>query len=47
MKAQAITTKQAPQAIGAYSQAMIHGDLLYLSGQIPLDPATGKLVEGN
>ncbi|MGC8466640.1 MAG: Rid family detoxifying hydrolase [Acidithiobacillus sp.] len=47
MKTQAITTNQAPQAIGAYSQAMIHGDLLYLSGQIPLDPATGKLVEGD
>ncbi|MFA7494846.1 MAG: Rid family detoxifying hydrolase [Acidithiobacillus sp.] len=37
----------APQAIGAYSQAMTHNGLLYLSGQIPLDPATGQMVEGD
>jgi 2-iminobutanoate/2-iminopropanoate deaminase len=42
----AIATKDAPAAIGPYSQAIRAGDLLYLSGQIPLDPATGKMVEG-
>jgi 2-iminobutanoate/2-iminopropanoate deaminase len=36
----------APQAIGPYSQAVWMGDTLYLSGQTPIDPATGKLVEG-
>ncbi len=41
-----VHTDRAPQAIGAYSQAMIHQGLLYLSGQIPLDPATGQMVEG-
>jgi len=42
----AITTGRAPQAIGPYSQAIRSGDLLFLSGQIPLDPATGELVRG-
>ena len=41
-----ITTNKAPQAIGPYSQAIAAGQLLFLSGQIPLDPATGKLVDG-
>jgi 2-iminobutanoate/2-iminopropanoate deaminase len=41
-----ITTGRAPQAIGPYSQAVRSGDLLFLSGQIPLDPATGDLVSG-
>ena len=41
-----ITTDKAPQAIGPYSQAIAAGQLLFLSGQIPLDPATGKLVDG-
>ncbi|HET7838789.1 MAG TPA: Rid family hydrolase, partial [Rectinemataceae bacterium] len=35
-----ISTKAAPAAIGPYSQAIRHGDLLYVSGQIPIDPAT-------
>lgn len=39
-----ITTSQAPAAIGPYSQAVRYGQLLYTSGQIPLDPATGKMV---
>lgn len=39
-----IRTDAAPRAIGAYSQAVRHGDLVYLSGQIPLDPATGQVV---
>jgi 2-iminobutanoate/2-iminopropanoate deaminase len=43
---QAICTDQSPKAIGPYSQAVIAGGTLYISGQIPLDPATGLLVEG-
>jgi reactive intermediate/imine deaminase len=46
MKRQIIATKDAPAAIGTYSQAVRCGDTLYVSGQIPLDPATGALVEG-
>ncbi|MHB0873150.1 MAG: Rid family detoxifying hydrolase [Acidithiobacillus ferrooxidans] len=42
-----VESSSAPQAIGAYSQGMVHGDLLYLSGQIPLDPHTGQMVEGD
>ena len=41
-----IQTKDAPAAIGTYSQAVRAGDTVYLSGQIPLDPKTMKLVEG-
>ena len=44
---QAITTKSAPGAIGPYSQAIRAGQLLFLSGQVPLDPATGQLVGGD
>ena len=43
---QAISTANAPAAIGPYSQAITSGNLLFLSGQIPLDPATGHLVAG-
>ncbi len=42
-----IHTPRAPQAIGTYSQAIRAGDTVYLSGQIPLDPATGELVAGD
>lgn len=42
-----IHTDNAPQAIGPYSQAVRAGNTLYLSGQIPLDPATMELVEGD
>ena len=42
----AISTPGAPAAIGPYSQAIKAGNLLFLSGQIPLDPATGQLVAG-
>ncbi len=42
-----IHTDQAPQAIGPYSQAVRAGNTLYLSGQIPLDPATMELVTGD
>ena len=44
---QAVSTPHAPQAIGPYSLAVRMGDLLFLSGQIPLDPATGALIEGD
>lgn len=42
-----IHTHHAPAAIGPYSQAVRVGDLLFVSGQIPIDPATGQLMEGN
>ncbi|MFK7795374.1 MAG: RidA family protein [Gammaproteobacteria bacterium] len=41
-----IATDRAPQAIGTYSQAVKVGDTVYMSGQIPLDPATMELVDG-
>ncbi len=41
-----IQTNDAPAAIGTYSQAIRAGDTVYLSGQIPLDPATGQMVQG-
>ena len=41
-----ISTDQAPAAIGPYSQAIAAGGMLYVSGQIPLDPASGEIVEG-
>ena len=42
-----ISTPNAPAAIGPYSQAVKAGGLLFISGQIPLDPATGAVVEGD
>ncbi len=42
---QIISTSNAPQAIGPYSQAVKAGNFLYISGQVPINPATGKLVE--
>jgi 2-iminobutanoate/2-iminopropanoate deaminase len=42
----AIHTENAPAAIGPYSQAIEAGDLIYVSGQIPIDPTTGEVVEG-
>lgn len=47
MTRQIIHTDQAPAAIGPYSQAVRAGNTVYLSGQIPLDPAAGNLVEGD
>ena len=44
---QIIATTHAPAAIGPYSQAVRAGDTVYFSGQIPLDPATGNLVDGD
>lgn len=42
-----VHTDAAPAAVGPYSQAILSGDFLYSAGQIPLDPATGALVEGD
>ena len=42
-----IATDKAPKAIGPYSQAIVHDGIAYLSGQIPLDPATGQVIEGD
>jgi 2-iminobutanoate/2-iminopropanoate deaminase len=47
MTRHAISTTNAPAAIGPYSQAVRAGDLLFVSGQIPIDPATGGLVDGS
>ena len=47
MSKQAISTPLAPTAIGPYSQAIRSGNLVFLSGQIPLDPQTGNIVEGD
>jgi reactive intermediate/imine deaminase len=47
MSRKIIQTDKAPAAIGPYSQAVRAGDTVYLSGQIPLDPGTGLLVEGD
>ena len=46
MTRQIIQTPRAPAALGPYSQAVRHGNLVFLSGQVALDPATGALVEG-
>ena len=47
MPKQPIETQRAPAAIGTYSQAIRAGNTVYVSGQIPLDPATGQLVQGD
>ncbi|MDQ3651978.1 MAG: RidA family protein [Acidobacteriota bacterium] len=44
---QIIVTRNAPQAIGPYSQAVVAGGFVFASGQIPIDPRTGELVEGD
>ena len=41
-----VRTDAAPKPVGPYSQAIVHAGLVFASGQIPLDPSTGKLVEG-
>ncbi len=46
MKKVAINSKNAPEAIGPYSQAIRYGNIVFLSGQIPLDPNTMEIVEG-
>ena len=47
MQRQTIHTADAPKAIGTYSQAVRAGNTVYVSGQIPLDPATGQLISGD
>jgi len=42
-----VSSAQAPKPIGPYSQGVISGGLLFVSGQIPLDPATGEMVQGD
>ena len=46
MKREAVRTTEAPAAIGPYSQAVRAGGFLFCSGQIPLDPSTGRMVDG-
>ncbi len=47
MERRIVNTKKAPAAIGPYSQAVRAGNLLFVSGQIPIDPETGGIVSGN
>jgi 2-iminobutanoate/2-iminopropanoate deaminase len=47
VKRQAISTPAAPAAIGPYSQAIRAGSMLFLSGQIPIDPVSGEMVKGD
>ena len=47
MKHEHVLTQHAPEPIGPYSQAVVCGNELYCSGQIPLDPQTGELVDGD
>jgi 2-iminobutanoate/2-iminopropanoate deaminase len=47
MKPEIITTDRAPKAVGAYAQAVRANGMLFLSGQIPLDPATGEMISGD
>ncbi len=46
-KRQVISTDKAPAAIGAYSQGARHGSTVYISGQIPIDPATQNVIDGD
>lgn len=47
MEKQVVSTDQAPAAIGPYSQALKVGEMVFVSGQIPIDPATGDIVQGD
>lgn len=47
MAHQIVSTEKAPKAIGPYSQAVVAGDFVFLSGQVPLDPATQQMVQGD
>ena len=47
MSRKTVTSQNAPAAVGPYSQAVWNGNTLFMSGQIPLDPKTGKVVEGD
>jgi 2-iminobutanoate/2-iminopropanoate deaminase len=46
MTRQAISTTNAPAAVGPYSQAIVAGDLVFCAGQVPLDPASGEVIDG-
>lgn len=46
-KLRSVLSQDAPAPVGPYSQAIVAGDFVFAAGQIPLDPATGKLVEGD
>lgn len=46
MNIEAVATDRAPKALGPYSQAIRAGDTVYVSGQVPIDPTTGRLIEG-
>jgi len=47
MANQVVSTDKAPKAIGPYSQAVVAGDLVFVSGQVPLDPQTQQMVQGD
>jgi len=47
MNKERIATDKGPAAIGPYSQAIVAGDMVFVSGQIPLDPASGKMMDGD
>jgi len=47
MKKERISTMEGPSAIGPYSQAIVAGELVFVSGQIPIDPGRGVVIEGN
>lgn len=47
MKKQCFLTEKGPKAVGPYSTAVIYGDVIYLSGMVPIDPATQKPVQGD
>jgi len=47
MTKQAVFTEKAPAAIGPYNQAILHQNILFVSGQIPIDPTSGILIEGD
>ena len=47
MRKETVSTNDAPQAIGPYSQAIRFDNLIFVSGQIPLDPESGKIIKGN
>ena len=47
MNREVVATSHAPEAVGAYSQAIVSGDLIFCSGQVPLDPVSGELISGS
>jgi 2-iminobutanoate/2-iminopropanoate deaminase len=47
MANQVVSTDKAPKAIGPYSQAVVAGDLVFISGQVPIDPQTQQMIQGD